>query len=201
MIPKTIHQIHMGDSKLTSKEIEWQQTWKQHNPHWKHVMWTDAKIAKDLKITHQDIFDDCKSYSEKSDVLRFEILYQYGGLYIDTDFECLKSIDSLFIDSEIVIYRESHKDVCGAFFAARKHNPHVKKLIDALPARKKSHGHKAANIKYGPEYLHEYLPSEIVRNDTKTVYPYLWNEKHRAKENFKKTSPGAYAVHHWNKSW
>ena len=191
----------MGASKLSQKEIEWQQTWKQYNPHWEYVMWTDEKIANDLNITHQDIFDNCKSYSEKSDVLRFEILYQYGGLYIDTDFECLKPIDPLFVESEFVIYRESDRNVNGAFFATCKHDPHVKKLIDNLPAREKSHGNKKANYKYGPVYLYQSLPSDIVRNDTKTVFPYLWNEKNRATENFKKTSPDSYAVHHWNLSW
>lgn len=201
MIPKTIHQIHMGGSELTSKEIEWQQTWKQYNPHWKYVMWTDAKITKDLKVTHQDVLDHCKSYSEKSDVLRFEILYQYGGLYIDTDFECLKPIDPLFVGKEICIFRESAIKVCGAFFASCKHNIHVRELINNLPKREKSHGHLDAASKYGPVYLHDQLPRDVVCNRKKLVYPYMWNQEHRAKENFKKTSPDSYAVHHWNKSW
>jgi mannosyltransferase OCH1-like enzyme len=41
---------------------------------------------------------------KKTDILRFEILYQFGGLHKDTDFECLKPIDDLIINRNIVLF-------------------------------------------------------------------------------------------------
>lgn len=207
MIPKIIHQIHLGNSLLSEQELYWQKTWKDKNPDWSHVLWDDAKVEKDLEITHPEVFQNCKSFSEKSDVLRFEILYQFGGLYIDTDFECLKNIDPLFQDREIVLFRQQPKKICGAFFGASKHNANVKALIDGLPESKEKFGdHRNADIKYGPAYVTRTLGLDVSLpdgqgSDKKTVYPYLWMEKDRKNEDFTKTHPEAYAVHHWNGSW
>ncbi len=191
----------MGPASLSKQELEWQQSWKHYNPGWKHVLWNDEKINEKLNITHPNILHECKNFSEKSDILRFEILYQFGGLYIDTDFECLKPIDPLFINRDFLIFRESRNDVCGAFFAASRNNSRVKKIIDGLPDRQRIHGKAKANIKFGPKYLHEMLPGASVDNNTRLVYPYMWNEKHRRNENFAETSPESYAVHHWKGSW
>lgn len=206
MIPKIIHQIHMGNASLSKQELYWQKTWKDKNPDWSHVLWDDAKIKSDLKITYPEVFENCKSFSEKSDILRFEILHQFGGLYIDTDFECLKNIDPLFEGRKIVLFLQQPKKICGAFFGASKHNSQVKSLIDGLPSREKSHGNLIADCKYGPVYITEKLGWETGIPDgrdcsKKTVYPYLWFEKSRQNEDFSKTHPEAYAVHHWNGSW
>lgn len=208
IIPKIFHQIHMGESSLSKQELYWQDTWKSKNPDWIHILWDDKKIKDNLKITYPEILESCENFSEKSDILRFEILYQFGGLYIDTDFECLKNINPLFEEKEIVLFHQEHKKICGAFFGASKHNTDVKLLIDGLPSRKKSHGHKGANsdYKYGPAYITEKLGHEIGMPDgrdslKKTVYPYYWTEKSRREEDFSKTHPEAYAVHHWNGSW
>lgn len=206
-IPKIIHQIYLGDNPLSEQELYWQKTWIDKNPDWSHVLWDDAKIESDLKITHPTVFENCKSFAEKSDILRLEILYQFGGLYVDTDFECLKNIDPLFQDREIVLFLEKPKKICNAFFGSSKRNSDVKRLIDGLPSRKKSHGnHRSVAFKYGPEYITEKLGWEIGVPDglnclKKTVYPYHWKEKHRRKEDFTKTHPEAHAVHHWNGSW
>ena len=157
MIPKIIHQVHMGNSLLSKQELYWQKTWKDKNPDWSYILWDDKKIESDLAISHPKVFENCKSFSEKSDILRFEILHQFGGLYIDTDFECLKNIDPLFEDRKIVLFWQQPKKICGAFFGASKHNAQVKSLIDGLPSREKSHGNRIADCKYGPVYITEKL--------------------------------------------
>lgn len=201
-IPKTIHQIHLGKKPLSNKEVLWQSSWKQFNPEWNYVFWDEEKISKDLKISHPQILNECKSYSEKSDILRFEILYQYGGLYIDTDFECYKNIDSLFKPKlKLLIYKENNSDICGAFFASTKHNPLVKKLIENLPARSLMAKNSPAYNKYGPKYLTSLLNNHHLPYGKDTVYPYCWDEKDKSNENFKKNNPKLYAAHHWAGSW
>jgi len=213
MIPKKIHQIHLGGKPLPRQETKWRETWPQHNPDWEMILWDDEKIST-LHVSHPDILERCKNYSEMSDILRFEILYQYGGLYIDTDFECLQPIDPIFtgrwggvkrgFNEDFVVYIESARaGPCGAFLASSKNNQHIKTLIDNLPSREKSHGDKCAALKYGPGYLRDTLPGDVQRSlhYRKHVFPYLWNEKHRADEDFKTTTPQAYAVHHWAYSW
>lgn len=203
MIPKTIHQIHLGGKPLSDKESEWQATWQQYNPEWEMILWDEERVSQSLNITYPEIFESCLTFSEKSDILRFEILHQHGGLYIDTDFECLKPIDPIINGRELVVYREDDKMTCGAFFASTCGNSHVKSLIDNLPIRARSHGHRDPAFKFGPQYLQVVLPDEVQTplEYRKQVYPYMYDEMHRQGEDFRSTTPEAYAVHHWRISW
>jgi len=149
-IPKIIHQIHLGQHPLSEEQIKWQKSWKQYNQNWTHVLWDDKKISR-LTIQNYESLQRCKNFAEKSDILRLEILYQFGGLYIDTDFECLKNIDNLFIQNccrDLIIFLETKDIVANGFIASTKNNQMIKKLIDNISIREKTHANKSSNIKY-----------------------------------------------------
>ena len=91
-IPKIIHQIHLGDKPLSDQELKWQKTWRDYNPDWEFIFWNDERL-KDIDIINKNALKYCKSIASKVDIIRCEIIYKLGGLYVDTDFECLKSIN------------------------------------------------------------------------------------------------------------
>ena len=72
--------------------IVWQQSWIKYHPGWQYILWTDEEIEK-LNLVNKPLYRACKSYGAKSDIARYEILYRYGGLYVDCDFECLQPFD------------------------------------------------------------------------------------------------------------
>jgi hypothetical protein len=94
-IPKIIHQIWIGKRQLPAILQEYQQTWKQLNPSWEYQLWTNEDVKnytfvnKDLKL----LFDQRLTLGERVDVLRYDILYQHGGVYADCDCICLKPLD------------------------------------------------------------------------------------------------------------
>lgn len=92
-IPKIIHQIWLG-SPLPEEYKAWQKTWKVLHPDWEYILWTDANVG-DLKLYNKMFFDNAENYGEKSNILRYELLYQFGGVYVDMDFECIRSLDYL----------------------------------------------------------------------------------------------------------
>ena len=49
--------------------------------------------ARNLEYDNKIYYDRAKNYGERSDILKWEIVYQLGGVYVDTDFECLRSLD------------------------------------------------------------------------------------------------------------
>lgn len=205
MIPKIIHQIHIGEKELSKKELAWQKTWKTYNPNYEYIFWDDEKIDS-LELTNRSYLDN-QSYSIQSDILRYEILYQFGGVYVDTDFECLKNLDAFVDDKDIVVCKQKHKrktgpKVCGAFLASTKSNDIMKKLVDGIPKRAKTHGWKRADLKYGPKYLEKFI-AEDLRLDSKYVFPFMWYDKKRPNghEELKLAYPDSYAVHHWGLSW
>lgn len=201
-IPKIIHQIHLGTQPLSGQELKWQRTWKDHNPDWEFILWDDEKLKNINIINKKHVINDCNNYSMESDILRFDILYQFGGLYIDTDFECLKPLDRFFNNREFIVCRQNPKgpSICGAFFAATKHHPLVKKLVDGIAKRSITHKGKHCVEKYGPTYITD-LIDRSHSLDPEYVYPFMWDKKHSTKDDLKKIYPRAYAAHWWNTSW
>jgi hypothetical protein len=106
-IPKVIHFIWLGPRQFPRESIENVRTWMAKNPDWEFHFWTDRsrplpcpgmKLRKiqDLPfIKLRTCFAKSDNYGEKSDLLRYEILYQEGGIYVDHDVKCFKSFDPL----------------------------------------------------------------------------------------------------------
>jgi inositol phosphorylceramide mannosyltransferase catalytic subunit len=93
VIPKKIHQIWLG-GEIPSKYNRLINLWKEKNPNWEFKLWNDNDVKK-MKLINQKLFNASNNFGFKSDVLRYEILYEHGGLYVDTDFQCIKSFDDL----------------------------------------------------------------------------------------------------------
>lgn len=84
-IPKIIHQIWLGPEK---RPDIWMNSWKinylQKYPEWKYQLWTETEIAK-LEMINRNIYEKESYYIGKSDIARYEILSQFGGVFIDAD--------------------------------------------------------------------------------------------------------------------
>ena len=100
-IPKIIHQIWIGPRRFPNKYADWAETWKRLNPSWEYKFWTEKELNS-LNFINRNYFDNSKSIGFKSDLARYEILNLYGGLYLDTDFECIRSIPNYLLDYEFV---------------------------------------------------------------------------------------------------
>jgi mannosyltransferase OCH1-like enzyme len=94
IIPKIIHQIWVGPKTPPSIFKESQESIKRYHPDWEYRLWTDADLA-DFKLENQKFYDESKNYGEKADILRYEVLHRYGGVYLDVDFVCVKPFDIL----------------------------------------------------------------------------------------------------------
>ena len=106
-IPKVVHFIWLGPNPFPPHSVENVRTWIAKNPDWTIKFWTDRKREAPCSsmeicdvnqfpfLFSQYRFDESNNWGEKSDVLRFEILYQEGGVYVDHDANCLQSFDGL----------------------------------------------------------------------------------------------------------
>jgi mannosyltransferase OCH1-like enzyme len=92
-IPRIIHQIWLG-SAFPEKFKSLQASIQSLHPDWEYHLWTDETV-RSLPLENRDLFDVAKNYGEKSDILRYELLYQYGGVYLDVDVACVKPLTIL----------------------------------------------------------------------------------------------------------
>lgn len=92
-IPRILHQIWLG-SPFPERFKKYQDSLKKFHPDWEYRLWTDDDV-KEFNLINQEAFDNAKTYSAKANIFRYEILDRFGGLYVDTDCECLRPFDLL----------------------------------------------------------------------------------------------------------
>ena len=94
LIPKKIHQIWLGTYDPPAVFKESQESIKKYHPDWDYKLWRDADI-EELDLQNKQFYNESTNYGERSDIARYEILYRYGGLYLDIDVVCLKPFNEL----------------------------------------------------------------------------------------------------------
>jgi len=65
-------------------------SWKEYNPEWEHIFW-DEDMIYELNLVNKEAYDAKDNPGFRSDIARYEILNRFGGMYVDTDFECKKN--------------------------------------------------------------------------------------------------------------
>lgn len=93
-IPKIIHQIWIGQ-KYRRPEL-WMQTWGDMNPEWEYRLWTDDNIPE---LRCQAAYDAMPHLSGKADILRYDLLHRFGGVYVDADSECVSPLTDDLCDN------------------------------------------------------------------------------------------------------
>ena len=98
MIPKIIHQIWIGSKPAPTKFMD---TWCEKNPEFTYIRWNEEEIkTRSLKLRCTKQINEMEEINGKADIIRWEILYQYGGVFIDADSICIEPIDDLLMKTK-----------------------------------------------------------------------------------------------------
>lgn len=138
MIPKKVHYIWLGGKpkdKLTEICLL---TWKEKMPDYEFVEWNEENLHLDKISQESEYFAECRKrnlYAFMADYLRIKILYEQGGIYIDTDVQAIKSLDPLLNRDLLLGYEECTIDVVNkqigtGFIAAEKNNWFIEKVYN-----------------------------------------------------------------------
>jgi hypothetical protein len=94
-IPHIIHQMY-ADDMIPEMYINHVRSFIQNNPTWEYRFWTDESGRQLLQKHHPylvDVYDNFGSNVKRSDLLRYAVLYEYGGFYADLDMDNLRSLN------------------------------------------------------------------------------------------------------------
>lgn len=209
-IPKIIHQIWLG-SPFPKKYEAWQKTWLDNHPDWQYKLWTDKDVEA-FKLENKKVYDKAINYGEKSDIARYEILYRIGGLYIDTDFECLKPFDVLHHCCNFYAgLDEAPAAIFNGLIASIPGHPILKACIENLKRADGEGDTTQAIVKRsGPLYFTKIVTKNLAQyNDfvvlmpTTFFYPWPWFKRFQNSPEQIATwvRPESMAIHHWEVSW
>ncbi|NGX58912.1 MAG: Subversion of eukaryotic traffic protein A [Chlamydiae bacterium] len=156
-IPHIIHVIWGGPQPFPEKSIANLASWRHFHPSWTFKFWTDdpsrtvpmegmeKHLLSELTCPHlEKALQFSENWGEKSDVFRYEILFQEGGLYIDHDIECFRSFDSLH--SQFDFYasleplhpspiKDSHVTLTNCIIGAKPSHTILKNTMDEVTKR------------------------------------------------------------------
>lgn len=119
MIPKLLHYIWLGQSSYSDKILSCIESWKKQNPDFKIIKWDETNIPKDIYFVNYMIKK--KKWAFASDCLRFWILYNYGGIYLDTDMKVFKNLCPL-LNNSIFFGKENKDSINGAIIGSQPRN-------------------------------------------------------------------------------
>jgi mannosyltransferase OCH1-like enzyme len=208
-IPTIIHQIWLG-SPVPEELKKFQESWHQFHPTWQYRLWTDKDIVT-FGFENLMYIRKSTSYAERSDMMRYEILYRYGGVYVDMDQECLRSFDILhqIFDFYIGIQPLDTGVIhCGTgVIGSIAGHPLLRAVIDGMAASWQRWTDKQAICeRTGPLFFTQIFMATIHQEEYRTValptyyfYP-LGSQEYECKRDQWKEN-GAFAVHHWAKTW
>mmetsp|Transcript_34999 Transcript_34999/g.56494 ORF Transcript_34999/g.56494 Transcript_34999/m.56494 type:complete len:292 (-) Transcript_34999:107-982(-) len=97
-VPKIIHQTwpSRNVSGVAPHYRKWSASWGSCHPDWLHVLWDDCDI-RTLFAKHRPsflpIFDAYPNPVQRADIFRCLVSNEYGGAYVDMDYECTGGID------------------------------------------------------------------------------------------------------------
>jgi mannosyltransferase OCH1-like enzyme len=92
-IPHVFHQIWLGPEPMPEEFEPYRESWRRHHPGWELRLWDEDNLPDGLRTTAA--YDQERQPVERADILRLELLWRFGGVYLDIDMECLRPIDSL----------------------------------------------------------------------------------------------------------
>ena len=99
IIPKIIHQIWIGPKPRPSRFMD---TWTAKHPDFEYISWSESELAKrSMVLECQTQIDDMSELNGKADIIRWEILYKYGGFFFDADSICIEPIDDVLLNKNV----------------------------------------------------------------------------------------------------
>lgn len=130
MIPKIIHYCWFGGNPLPPLAQKCIESWHKFCPDYEIREWNESNYDVH-KIPYISQAYKAKKYAFVSDYARFDILYEYGGIYFDTDVEVLRSIDDLVANGAFAGLELPGSIAAGLGIGADIGCPIFKEIIDA----------------------------------------------------------------------
>ncbi|HEY7821342.1 MAG TPA: glycosyltransferase [Acidimicrobiia bacterium] len=190
MIPRIFHRV-VPEVVPARFEAFWERFQELH-PGWEFTTWRDPLDATDWELGF--LHERCTAGAQLAGLVRLEVIWRHGGVYVDMDTEPLRSFEPL-LDNECFFGTEDGTILTDAIFGAVAGHRGIRACIDRF-----LNGFWHPNpSNTGPRHTTDVLSGrpDVTVLPKDAFYPYLWTEPHRAGEEF----PNSYALHRWNHSW
>ena len=207
MIPKIIHYCWVGNCPKPKSVLYCIESWRKFCPDYRIIEWNESNYDFSKNKYMRQAYE-AKKWGFVPDYARLDIVYQYGGIYLDTDVEVFKSFDDV-LDNESFWGFEQKNYVATSTIGSCKHNSLIKMFLDAYNGRQflKDDGtyDDLTNVAIITEIL-EGIGLKVNGKYQKidgygTFYPQTYFSPYDYINCRYFISENTYAMHHFHKSW
>ncbi len=128
MIPKKIHYVWVGGKEKPADIQRCMATWKNHLSDYEIIEWNEQNFDLNSHPFIKAAYA-AKKWAFVSDYIRAKVIYEQGGIYLDTDVLILDNFDK-FLSHAAFVGFENHDHPFTAVFGAEKGHPFIKKMLD-----------------------------------------------------------------------
>lgn len=205
MIPKKIHYCWFGKKALPAEVVKCIDSWRKYAPDYEIIQWDESNF---------DVFSHPftnAAYKEKawafvSDYARLKIIYDDGGIYLDTDVEMLKSMDSLLKNKFFIGKQQGGYPTTGLGYGAEKHSEIVRKMMEEYDKVSFSNDEKTklacpllnSKVIYDLGYT---TMETIWKKDGVIVFPSKYFDPIAQGNTKNLLCDESYSIHHYAGSW
>lgn len=133
-IPKKIHYCWFSGEEKTPLAKQCIQSWREHMPDWEIIEWNAENCDFSGNKFAVDAFK-ARKWAFVTDYVRFKVIYEHGGVYMDADMLVHKPLDC-FLAYKMFLPFNTRTSVDACIFGASAGNETVKNMIDVFSEAK-----------------------------------------------------------------
>lgn len=206
-IPKIIHYCWFGGSDLPEDVEECIASWKKYCPDYQIIRWDESNYDYNQYRFSREAYESRK-WAFVSDVARLDVVFHYGGIYLDTDVELVKPLDCLLSEPAYMGFEQGRSVATGLGFGAEKGNSLIKENLDAYQTMSFVKDNGELNLIACPRITTEILERHgLVRKDEMqklnglTVFPTSYFAPMILADGSAELKPETISIHHFAASW
>lgn len=128
MIPKIIHYCWFGGQPKPEMVLKCIESWKKYCPDWEIIEWNESNFDVSQHPYMKEAYER-KKWAFVSDVARLLLVYNYGGIYLDTDVELHESLNELLIERAFFVFESDVYINTGVGFGCEKEHKSVETML------------------------------------------------------------------------
>ena len=208
-IPKTINYCWFGGkpkSKLIKKCIN---SWKKMCPDYEIIEWNESNFEINMLAYTKEAYEEQK-WAFVTDFVRLYVIYNNGGIYLDTDVELIKPLDSLLQYDSFFSMESDQYIATGLGFGAKKNNELIKQMLDDYKDIHFKDENGNIDLTPCPQRNTESINNIFEKIDDKNNITIINNNAFLSKEYFcpydpatgiMKKTENTFGIHWYNASW
>ncbi len=208
-IPKIIHYCWFGGNEVPEKDRRCIESWKKYCPDYEIIQWNEQNYDVTQNQYMKEAYESGR-WAFVTDYARLDIVYRFGGVYLDTDVEIIRSFDELLeLNGFAGIEKGTKYLALGLGFGAVEGNLLIKELRDIYATR---HFIEDGEIDLtpNPQIMTEYINDQysgILRDEKIEIQDgfFIYPTEYFCPQDYDtgKTviTQKTFSIHHYHDSW